>query len=286
MSLRYKDLDIATANALEMTRDAIVAELGKRSTIYASNEEMISAFSDQIFADYLACLEAGRERVVMIVPVGPVGHYPILVDRCKAEGVSLDRLTLIVMDEYLTDEGNWISKDDPLSFRGHMQRNLVNALPKEMRPELLVPDPTDPEAVGRAIDRLGGVDVTCAGVGITGHLAFNEPMQGVTNAEWFADLPTRVVPLLIESRLINSVTAARGNLARIPRLAVTVGMREILGARQLRIFMNRHWQSAAVRRLVCGPVTAAFPASLAQTHDNWTLHVVDQVLDQPEPVLA
>ena len=222
----------------------------------------------------------------MIVPVGPIGQYDHIAEHCARTGLSLDRLTLFVMDEYLTDEGKWIPEDDPLSFRGHMRRHLIDRLRHEARPELVVPDPSDPEAVGRRIAELGGLDVTYAGVGITGHLAFNEPMTGVGNPDYFANLPARVVPLLPETRLINSVTAARGNVARIPRLAVTVGMREILSAKTVRLYMNRHWQSAAMRRLAFGPRTAEFPASLIQTHPNWHLDVVDHVLDQPEPELA
>lgn len=282
----YHDLDDKTRAALQMTPEALREGLGVRAEYFAANEAMIEAMAGYLLADYRAALAAGRDRVGMIVPVGPVGQYPLLAARARAEGVSLDRLTLFVMDEYLTDQGAWISENDPLSFRAHIRRNLLEHLPDEMQPEVVVPDPVDPGAVGRRIAAIGGLDVSYAGVGITGHLAFNEPMAGCESTAYFADLPTRVVPLLPETRLINSVTAARGNVARIPRMAVTVGMREILSARRLRIFMNRHWQCAAIRRLAFGPVTAAFPASLAQTHSDWSLHLVEEVLEAPEPVLA
>lgn len=282
----YQDLDEKTRAALCMTPEALREGLGQRATLYQTNDAMIRAFAQNILSEYQTALAAGRDRVGMIVPVGPVGQYPILAELCRADGVSLDRLTLFVMDEYLTDEGVWIPEHDPLSFRAHLRRNLLDLLPEGMRPEIIVPDPFDPGAVGRRIAEIGGLDVSYAGVGITGHLAFNEPMPGCESAEYFADLPTRVVPLLPETRLINSVTAARGNVARIPRMAVTVGMREILSARRLRIFMNRHWQCAAIRRLAFGPVTAAFPASLVQSHPDWSLHLVEEVLAAPEPVLA
>lgn len=276
----------ATQLALKLAPDAVRARLGTRAEVFADNAAMIEAFAAHLLADYQAALKAGRNRVVMIVPVGPVGQYPILVRLATEQGISLDRLSLIVMDEYLTDAGDWISEDDPLSFRAHITRNLTKAMLPENRPDVHVPDPNDTAAIGRVIAENGGVDLCYAGVGITGHLAFNDPIPGFDDAVAFADLPTRVVPLLPETRLINAVTAARGNVARIPRLAVTVGMREILGARRLRIFMNRHWQCAALRRLAFGPVSAAFPASLVQNHDNWSLHLVDHVLAAPEPELA
>lgn len=282
----YGDLDQLSRAALAMDRARIRSALGPRMSVHDTNEAIVAAMAGQMLADYRDGIAGGRPRVAMIVPVGPVGQYDLIAEECRQAGLSLDRLTLVVMDEYLTDEGQWIAEDDPLSFRGHLRRHLLERLPEGSRPELVVPDPADPGAVGRRIADLGGLDVTYAGVGITGHLAFNEPMIGVSDPEYFAGLPTRVVPLLPETRLINAVTAARGNVARIPRMAVTVGMREILSARTLRIYMNRHWQSAAIRRLAFGPREAAFPASLIQTHPDWHLDVVDHVLDMPEPELA
>ena len=279
----YDGLDAATRAALLLDAAALRRAVPAPLEVFDDNGAMIAALARYIEADLAAALAAGRERVAMIVPVGPVGQYDLLARR--AGEMPFDRLTLIVMDEYLTDNGDWIAADDPLSFRGHIQRALMDRLPAGNRPELVVPDPRDTGAVGRCVDRLGGVDVCYAGVGITGHLAFNDPLAGVTDPAHVAGLATRIVALAPHTRLINAVTAARGNVERIPRQAVTVGMKEILGARRLRIFMNREWQCAAIRRLACGPVTGAFPASLARTHPDWSLHVVAHVLDPPEPQL-
>jgi len=283
---RYAGVDAETRGALAMGRDQLRAALADRAEIFGGSDDMVAAMAAHMLADYRAALAAGEARVAMIVPVGPIGQYQRLAAACLDQGQPLDRLTLIVMDEYLTDAGHWIDQSDPLSFRAHIRRNLTEALPRDMRPGVVVPDPADPGAVERAIADAGGVDVTYAGVGITGHLAFNEPMQDVVDADYFASLGTRVVALMPETRLINSVTAVRGNTLRIPRLAVTVGMREILAACKLRLYLNRDWQCAALRRLAFGPVTAAFPASLAQRHPDWSLHLVDKVLDEPEPLLA
>ena len=103
--------------------------------------------------------------------------------------------------------------------------------------------------------------------------------------EVFARLETRVVTLSRETRLINSVSACRGNIDRIPQSAVTVGMKEILGARRIRVFMNREWQCAAIRKMLFGEVTGSFPASLVRKHDCATVHIVEGVLDLPEPTL-
>ena len=84
-----------------------------------------------------------------------------------------------------------------------------------------------------------------------------------------------------ETRTINSVTVG-GELAVIPRRAVTVGMKEILASRRLRFYCNRPWQRAVVRRLLHGPLTAACPASLLRIHGDAELSVADFVAEVPD----
>jgi glucosamine-6-phosphate deaminase len=152
------------------------------------------------------------------------------------------------------------------------------------RPENRVfPDPHGPAAIQQLIDRRGGVDACFGGIGINGHIAFNEPPEPgeEVSAEAFAKLPTRVLSLTRETRTINSVTVG-GEIAVIPHRAVTVGMRECLTARKMRFYCNRPWQSAVVRRVLHGPITAACPASLLRTHADATITVTDYVAARPD----
>lgn len=259
--------------------------------ILPTHEAVIARFAEDLLAEYRAARAAGRGKVVFIVPVGPVGQFDLLARRCNAEGQSLRDLVLINMDEYLTPDGrDWIPTSDPLSFRRHMDAHLYDLLHPDLAPppdQRLVPDPRDPAGVPRTIARWGGVDVCFGGIGVTGHVAFNEPPEpGETvSLDAFRSLPTRVVRLSRETVLINSVTAARGNLDRIPKLAVTVGMQEILESRKVRIYMNREWQCAIVRKVLHGPVTPAVPASLLQGHPDVRLTIAAYVARPPEPEL-
>ena len=101
------------------------------------------------------------------------------------------------------------------------------------------------------------------------------------SVEDFAALPTRVLSLTRETRTINSVTVG-GEISVIPKRAVTVGMKEILSSRRLRFYCNRPWQSAVVRRVLHGPITAACPASLLRLHPDATLILADYVAAPPE----
>jgi glucosamine-6-phosphate deaminase len=96
----------------------------------------------------------------------------------------------------------------------------------------------------------------------------------------FAALPTRVLTLSRETCTINAVTVG-GEIGVIPRRAITVGMREILGARRLRIYCNRPWQSGVVRRALHGPLTAACPASFLRTHPDASVTMARLVAEAP-----
>ena len=126
---------------------------------------------------------------------------------------------------------------------------------------------TDPH-----IEELGGVDIAFGGIGITGHLAFNEPQPELT-PEQFAQLPTRVLDIHPETRATNCVGDLGGALEDMPHKCVTIGMKEILGARKLRLGVFRDWHRAVCRRAAYGEITAAFPATLAQKHPDALLYV-------------
>jgi len=175
--------------------------------------------------------------------------------------------------------------EHPLSFRGYMDRLFYNLLDVSLAPKLenrIFPDPKNCAAIQKLINARGGVDVCFGGIGINGHMAFNEPPEPGENisSEAFTRLPTRNLNLTRETRTINSITVG-GEISIIPNRAVTVGMKEILSARRLRFYCNRPWQSAVVRRVLHGPITTTCPASFIRTHPHAALTIADYVAAPP-----
>ena len=233
--------------------------------------------------------QAAGRGATLIVPVGPVEQFPLLAEMINKERINCRDVVLINMDEYLTDDDRFIPADHPLSFRGFMDRLFYDRLDPALAPlpqNRVFPNPQDTGAVPRLIESRGGVDACYGGIGINGHFAFNEPPEpGETvSVDAFAALPTRVLSLTRETRTINSVTVG-GEINVIPRRAVTVGMKECLGARRLRLYCNRPWQSAVARRALHGPITAACPASLMRLHPDVMLTVADYVAQPPNIML-
>lgn len=254
-------------------------------TIKTDMASIGEAVAQDMFDEIVAAKKRGREAT-LIVPVGPVDQFPILARRINAARLSIRDVVLINMDEYLTDHDEWIAIDHPLSFRGYMNRLFYDLLDPELAPKpenRVFPDPQRCGEIGKLIQSRGGVDATFGGIGINGHMAFNEPPEAdekISDKD-FAALPTRVLNLTRETRTINSVTVG-GEITIIPHRAVTVGMKEILESRRMRFYCNRPWQSAVARRALHGPITAKCPASFMRTHRDASLTVADYVAAPPQ----
>lgn len=245
-------------------------------------------FAGAMRREILAARADGRSAT-LIVPVGPVDEYPILADMINRERIDCREVAFVNMDEYLDDADRYVPPEHPLSFRGFMNRLFYDRLDPALAPappNRIFPDPADPGALPAFIQARGGVDACFGGIGINGHIAFNEPPEpGMEmTADAFAALPTRTLALSRETRTINAVTVG-GEIAVIPRRAVTVGMKECLGARRIRLYCNRPWQSAVVRRALHGPITAACPASLIRLHPDAEVAVADFVAHPPDIML-
>lgn len=212
---------------------------------------------------------------VMICPVGPVGQYTIFTRLVNQNRISLKNCFFFNMDEYLTDEDEYIDEADTLSFRGFMKREVYGKIEERllMSPEKRIfPDPRNPEFIGERITELGGVDLVIGGIGINGHLAFNEADPDLSVSE-FAALPARVLSITPETRTANAIGDLGGAIEDMPRRCVTVGMADILGARRVRLGVFRDWHRAVVRRAAYGEISAAFPATLLQTHPDAAIYV-------------
>lgn len=230
------------------------------------------------------------EDTLMVVPYGPLGPYARLVYLVNRYRVSLRRCTFMNMDEYLTDDGQYIPLSDPLSFRGGMDRTFYGQVDDELNvlPEnRYFPDPADPGKLQRLIDRFGKLDMAWGGIGINGHFAFNEPPEpgeACTNEE-FLQRGTRVLRISRETKTINCFMNCGGDLDGIPSNCITVGIKEMFQARKVRMCMPRDWNAGALRKVLHGPVDCHVPCSLFQTHPDAKLLAARVALASPVPAI-
>lgn len=208
-----------------------------------------------------------NEQTVMIVPVGPTQQYPILAEMVNRLNVSLKNVHFFNMDEYMLSPDKMIDENDSMSFKYRMNKEFY----ERVRPDLVMDEDHRhfPEVGKEAeydclIEELGGVDYCFGGLGINGHVAFNEPPEAdePKTADEFAELGTRVLRVSRETKTINGFGYLRGDIKGMPQWCITVGMKQILASRKIYIALNRPWQNGPFKHALNDPETAEIPATL------------------------
>ena len=266
------------------------AELAARSpvpltllpNVDALHTHMARAIADEIKTNN----DAGRPTR-LILPVGPTAQYPLLAALCNRERIAWGSCHIFFMDEYCDWQGRCVEPLHPLSFRGQAQRLLFGALDAELAlpaAQLHFPDPRALNAISDAMAAAGGVDTCYGGIGIHGHVAFNE----APISRWYTVSPdafkasrTRLLSLAEETMVMNASRGAGGWFAALPPMAVTLGMADILAARRIRLYCNGGvWQRAILRIALFGsPGVAseaagedvAWPVTLLRHHADFAL---------------
>jgi glucosamine-6-phosphate deaminase len=241
----------------------------------------------QDIAEQIKANNTAGQPTRLILPVGPVGQYSILAELTNREQISWGDVHTFNMDEHLDWQGRPVPLDHPMSFAGYMQHHLFDLLDPELRiPEDNVhfPDPYHIDAISERIQEIGGIDSCYGGIGYHGHLAFNEPPISrwyKLTIEEFRDSLTRIVPLAPETVVLNSFRATGGDPEGIPPMAVTLGMKDILSARRLRLYCDGgEWQRNIMRTALFAEPDVDFPVTLAQDHPD-VMIICDQNTAQP-----
>jgi glucosamine-6-phosphate deaminase len=239
------------------------------------------------FADSILDEVCRHETRRLILPVGPVAQYRRVVEVSNRERISWKNVHIFAMDEFLDWQGRPIPVEHPLSFRGYLERELFSRLDEPLRPpeaQRHYPHPFRIDEISDAIAKAGGIDCCFGGIGYHGHIAFNEPPI----SRWFRvpldefrNSSTRVVTLGDDSIVVQSIHSSGGNSAAIPPMAVTLGMRDILGSRRIRLYCAAGERHRTIFRIaVAGEVTTDYPATLVQGHPDAEI-IIDECSAQP-----
>ena len=230
-------------------------------------EVRVRVFADEqtaakTLARAIAAALSKNPSLVLGLPCGrtPIPLYRELARLRAGERADFRRATTFNLDEFLG-----IAPGDPRSYRTFMRRHLFDHvnLPAS-RIHFLNGAAPDPRAeclrYERAIERAGGVDLQILGLGLNGHIGFNEPGRALV-------APTHRVHLTHATRRAN--TALFGNrVSAVPKEALSMGMATILGARRIVLLSTGASKARSVERMLAGRVTTMFPASFLQLHPN------------------
>lgn len=207
---------------------------------------------------------------VLGLPTGssPITTYNELIRRHKIGEISFKHVITFNMDEYIG-----IPENHPQSYHSFMNENLFKHIdiPEENINILngnaydLVKECIEYE---KKILKYGGIDIFLGGIGMDGHIAFNEPGSSLTSR-------TRIKSLCYDTIQANS-RFFENDAHRVPTTALTVGVGTIMDAREVLILGVGYKKARALREVVEGSVNHMWPASMLQMHQKCIL-----VCDEP-----
>lgn len=197
---------------------------------------------------------------VLGLPTGssPLGVYNELISLYKLGKVSFKHVVTFNMDEYVG-----LAPDHPQSYHYFMWENLfshvdikrenvniLNGMAEDIKAEC--------QRYEDKIAAMGGIDLFLGGIGIDGHIAFNEPGSSLTGR-------TRDKELNLDTRIANSRFFGN-DIDRVPRLALTVGVGTVMDSREVLIIVNGHNKARALHHVVEGSISQMWTASAIQMH--------------------
>lgn len=212
-------------------------------------------------ADLVMELINGRPQCVVALPTGktPLGLYQELSAECQQGETTGRNLVVFNLDNYVG-----LAKDHPASYERYLQENVFSQIDVLKSNIYLLDGQADDlqwecDDHERSLEEVGGLDLAIIGIGLNGHVAFDEPSTA-------PDSRTHVVDLTDSTRQANATDFA--SLDEVPKQAITMGLGTILSAKKIILLANGKKKSQIIQKALQGPVSADVPASFLQQHDD------------------
>jgi len=195
----------------------------------------------------------------------PLGMYEELIKYYKEKKIDFSKVHVFMLDEYYP-----ISKNNKNCYYYYTQEkilNHVNIIKSNIN--ILNGETKNPEKLCQEYDkkiRKNPLDLQILGVGVNGHIGFNEPGSSFYSK-------TRLLKLTKNTRKINSRFFK--DLDKVPISALTIGIGTIMKTRKLILLANGKNKAVAIKHLINGKISSKWPVSFLRKHKNLIL-IVDK----------
>jgi glucosamine-6-phosphate deaminase len=229
-----------------------------------------SAFVAKEIAKLIKEKEAEGKKPVIGLATGssPKTLYAELVRMHKEEGLSFKNVITFNLDQYYP-----MDKDALQSYHYFMRKNLFEQTDIDPNnyhlPDGMIPKDKVKEhclQYEKQIEEAGGLDLQILGIGVNGHIGFNEPGSSINSK-------TRLISLDNSTRIANAYEF--GNMSQVPRMAITMGINTILRSKKIILMAWGQTKAPVVKKAVEDIDTEDLPASLLQNHDD-CIFVIDE----------
>ena len=223
----------------------------------AKDYDDLSERAGRFLCDFIRATPHG----VIALPTGrtPVGAYRLTVERLRARSVDCSGLFLVDIDEVVG-----LSPEHPESCAQTLRRQLLDRLPVSQASCRLLngaaPDVLEElRCHVQAIRDRGGLDLAVLGIGLNGHVAFNEPGAPF-------EAPVHVTTLTEQT--LDRLALTESSDGAHPRLGLTLGIATILQARRIVLLASGEEKAHVLNSALNGEITEQVPASALRMHSS------------------
>jgi glucosamine-6-phosphate isomerase len=224
----------------------------------------------QVFKTYETLSKRAADEMVGTIQSKPdavicmaSGHSPqraceIFAQLVQQKKVDLANVHFVGLDEWVD-----VSADDPGSCQFFFRKNIIQPLSvKESNCHLFDVSSKDLNSecskMDRIIAELGGIDLMVVGIGMNGHIGFNEP--GVS-----FDLKSHVIELDATTQEVGQKYFSEKKLLK---KGITLGLEHMMQSREAILVANGLKKATIVSKALSEPVSNRVPASILQNHSN------------------
>ena len=192
----------------------------------------------------------------------PLGTYKQLIEWYEKGDIDFSKVVSVNLDEYVGLDGG-----SDQSYRYFMNKNFFEHINIDIK-NTFVPNGCAVDLAGEGkrydehIAELGGIDLQLLGIGLDGHIGFNEPDKYFVKS-------THVVDLHESTIKANSRFFA--NIDEVPKRAITMGMVSIMQAKKILLIASGKEKRDILEKAFYGPITPEIPASILQLHPDITV---------------
>jgi len=192
----------------------------------------------------------------------PIGTYKQLIEWYKKGDIDFSNTLSVNLDEYVGLDSN-----NDQSYRYFMENNFfkgINIKAQNTYVPCGIAKDLDKECkeYDENIKKLGGIDLQLLGIGIDGHIGFNEPADSFEKNTHIVDLHESTIEA--NSRFF-------ADIADVPKKAITMGMVSIMQAKRILLIANGKNKEDILNKALFGPITPKIPASILQLHPDITV---------------
>jgi len=227
--------------------------------IKAKNYEELSRIAGNIIASQIIM----KPNCVLGLATGssPIGTYDVLVKKCNDGELDFSGVTTINLDEYVG-----LDSSHEQSYRYFMNKNLFDRVNIDKN-NTFVPNGVaeDLKEEARKYDEKIesiGIDLQLLGIGLDGHIGFNEPDNHFTKE-------THIVKL--DQSTIDANSRFFSSKDDVPKKAITMGMKGIMSAKKILLIANGKNKKEILEKAMYGEITPLVPASILQMHNDITV---------------